>query len=51
MGYENFKIEGRSVPDVNVLENYVYYMIKPEYRDEARLDMLLMLTKDIRYFS
>ncbi|MDE7294909.1 MAG: hypothetical protein K2N72_10845 [Oscillospiraceae bacterium] len=51
MGYCNFKIEGRSVPDVNVLENYVYYMVKPEYQNEARLDMLLMLTKDIRYFS
>ncbi|MCM1577826.1 MAG: hypothetical protein NC078_03385 [Ruminococcus sp.] len=51
MGYSNFKIEGRSVPDVNVLENYIYYMVKPEYKDEARLDMLLMLTKDIKYFS
>ncbi len=50
MGYRNFKIEGRSVPDVNVLENYVYYMVKPEHRDEIRLDMLLMLTKDFKYF-
>lgn len=51
MGFCNFKIEGRSVPDVNVLENYVYYMVKPEHRDEARLDMLLMLTKAVKYFS
>ncbi len=50
MGYENFKIEGRSVPDVNVLENYIYYIVKPEHKDEARLDMLLMLTKDFKYF-
>lgn len=50
MGYRNFKIEGRSVPDINVLENYVYYMVKPEHRDEMRLDMLLMLTKNHKYF-
>lgn len=51
MGFCNFKIEGRSVPDVNLLENYVYYMVKPEHRDEARLDMLLMLTKQKKYFT
>ncbi len=50
MGFCNFKIEGRSVPDVNVLENYVYYMVKPEYKDIARLEMLLQLTKEIKYF-
>lgn len=51
MGYSNFKIEGRSVPDVNVLENYIYYMIKPEYQNEARLEMLLLLTKEVKYFG
>lgn len=51
MGYSNFKIEGRSVPDVNVLENYIYYMVKPEHRDEVRLDILVMLTKDVKYFG
>lgn len=50
MGYRNFKIEGRSIPDVNVLENYVYYMVKPEFKDKARLEMLIMLTKDVKYF-
>ncbi|MBQ5317053.1 MAG: hypothetical protein J6I96_05825 [Oscillospiraceae bacterium] len=50
MGYRNFKIEGRSVPDINVLENYMYYMIRPEYRDEVRLEMLLRLTKEVKYF-
>ena len=50
MGYRNFKIEGRSVPDINVLENYMYYMIRPEYRDEVRLEMLLRLTKEKKYF-
>ncbi|NLD45993.1 MAG: hypothetical protein GX660_02175 [Clostridiaceae bacterium] len=37
MGYSNFKIEGRSLPPVSVLESYIYYMVKPEYKDEARL--------------
>ncbi len=51
MGYSNFKIEGRSVPDINVLENYVYYMVRPEYKDAARLEMLLRLTGKIKYFE
>ncbi|MBQ5331235.1 MAG: hypothetical protein J6F31_08305 [Oscillospiraceae bacterium] len=50
MGIVNFKIEGRSVPDINVLENYVYYMVKPEYKDRARLDMLIRLTRKVKYF-
>ncbi|MBQ8568850.1 MAG: hypothetical protein IJ446_06505 [Oscillospiraceae bacterium] len=50
MGYENFKIEGRSVPDLNVLENYVYYMVKPEFKDKVRLELLLALTGKHKYF-
>ena len=51
MGFCNFKIEGRSVPDVNILENYVYYMVKPELKDEVRLELITLLTKNIKYFS
>jgi collagenase-like PrtC family protease len=51
MGYENFKIEGRSVPDINVLEAYMYYMVKPEYRDEIRLFLTLSLTRGQKYFN
>lgn len=51
MGFENFKIEGRSVPDINVLETYMYYMVKPEYRDRARLYATLMLTRRHKYFN
>lgn len=50
MGYSNFKIEGRSLPDVNVLENYIYYMVKPEYKDEVRLELLIRLTDRVKYF-
>ena len=50
MGFENFKIEGRSTPDINVLENYIYYMAKPEWKDTVRLELLLSLTKKYKYF-
>lgn len=43
MGFVNFKIEGRQLSDVAVLESYVYYMVKPQYRDEIRLHIMLML--------
>ena len=40
MGFNNFKIEGRVLSMYNVLESYMYYMVKPEYRDICRLEML-----------
>ncbi len=40
MGYEQFKIEGRTASPINVLETYMYYMAKPECRDEARFFLL-----------
>ncbi len=51
MGYNQFKLEGRTVPDINVLEAMIYYMVKPEYKDEARLMMLLKLTAKVKYFK
>ena len=50
MEFVNFKIEGRTMPDVNLLETYVYYMVKPEFRDETRLKMLNRLTRKHKYF-
>lgn len=49
-GFVNFKLEGRSLPDVNVLESYIYYMVKPEWQDRIRLELLLRLTKKHKYF-
>lgn len=43
MGFSNFKIEGRSALPINVVETYVYYMVKPEYRDKIRLYFLLSM--------
>ena len=40
MGFEQFKIEGRTASPLNVLETYMYYMAKPEYRDETRFMLL-----------
>ncbi len=37
MGYSNFKIEGRTFDIFNIIEQYLYYMIKPEYIRKARL--------------
>ncbi len=43
MGFCNFKIEGRTLSRPNVVESYVYYMVKPEYRDKVRLDLLTVI--------
>ena len=43
MGFENFKIEGRLMHAVNILESYIYYLVKPEHRDRLRVDMLRAL--------
>ena len=43
MGFEQFKIEGRSSDLFNLIEHYMYYMIKPECRDEARFLLIRQL--------
>ena len=40
MGFQNFKIEGRTDDLFVVLEAYCHYMIKPEYQGEVRIMML-----------
>ena len=40
MGFENFKIEGRTSNIFDVIESYVYYLVKPEYRAKVRLHLL-----------
>ncbi len=46
MGFSNFKIEGRSFHLFNLVETYMYYMAKPEYRDLARYTLLLSLQQN-----
>lgn len=43
MGFHHFKIEGRTASAITLLEHYLYYMVKPEYRDEARFIMITNL--------
>lgn len=50
MGFKHFKLEGRTSDDIHILETYVLYMVKPEYRDKARYEMLELLTQNIPHF-
>ena len=43
MGFNNFKIEGRTDDFFVVLEAYCHYMIKPEYQGQVRLQLLRSL--------
>lgn len=43
MGFSQFKIEGRTLDIFNLMEHYLYYMIKPEYKEEARFMLLKQL--------
>ncbi len=45
MGFSNFKIEGRSAHPANVLETYIYYLVKPEHRDRIRMIYQLSMFK------
>lgn len=45
MGFSQFKIEGRTIHPLNVIESYVYYMAKPEYKDIVRLELGLQTFK------
>lgn len=40
MGFKHFKIEGRTFNPCDVIESYIYYLVKPEYKDEIRLKLL-----------
>ena len=37
MGFNQFKIEGRTLNALTLAEYYLYYMVKPEYMDKARM--------------
>ena len=43
LGFTQFKISGRKDSDINNIERYVNYLVKPEYKDEIRNRMLLAL--------
>lgn len=43
MGFKHFKIEGRTDHIIDVIESYLYYMVKPEYKDNIRYEVLKKL--------
>ena len=47
MGFSYFKIEGRTLPPLEVILNYSYYMVKPEYHDT----FISLMLKDNQYFT
>jgi collagenase-like PrtC family protease len=40
MGFSNFKIEGRGAQLLDVIESYVYYLVKPEFKDLVRYKLI-----------
>ncbi|MBR4719604.1 MAG: hypothetical protein IKP31_05110 [Lachnospiraceae bacterium] len=44
-GYRNFKLVGRGLPQELVLDSYIYYLVREEYRDEMREKIKKQLTK------
>ena len=44
-GFIHFKLDGRGFHKYKVLESFVYYLVKPEYRDRVRLDILKSVYK------
>lgn len=46
MGFSNFKIEGRTFDIFNLMEHYLYYMVKPECIGTARLAFLRNLWRN-----
>ena len=46
MGFEQFKLEGRSFGLLNLTEHYMYYMARPEQRDRARYLFLRCLEQN-----
>lgn len=40
MSFSNFKIEGRNLHSFNVIESYIYYLVKPNYKDLVRYELV-----------
>lgn len=49
MGFEHFKLEGRGTNTTHLLEQYVQYMAKPEYKDQVRYEVYEELAT--KYYS
>ncbi len=45
MGFKNFKLVGRGLPEDLVIDSYIYFLIKEKYRDEIREKLIKTLNK------
>ena len=48
LGFNKYKLSGRNEPIVNVVERYVNYLVKPEYKDQVRNYLLLSYFRDVK---
>lgn len=39
-GFQHFKIEGRTLHSLDIIESYIYYMVKPEHKDLVRYKLI-----------
>lgn len=44
LGFSHFKLEGRGGNRIHLLEQYMQYLVKPEYRDQTRYELLQLLS-------
>ena len=47
LGFNQFKISGRNESVINLIERYVNYLVKPEYKDHVRNYLLLNIIEEI----
>ena len=50
MGFKYFKLEGRTLPPIELLCNYVKFMVKPEYYWEVIGGITSMLNSDTNQY-
>lgn len=43
MGFNHFKLEGRTDSPVDIVSTFTYYMVKPQYREEMNIRLLKIL--------
>lgn len=51
MGFNQFKLEGRTASDMHMLECYMHYFTKSEFKDKVRFELADTLAAPVRYFT
>jgi collagenase-like PrtC family protease len=50
-GITNFKLQGRTADTLVLVDSYVQYMVKPQYKDETRIDVMMILKRHAHEFT